>query len=64
MASKRARARHLATWRNYRNRCDRLVQGQPLTRAVRHPMRTTAGFFRAEGWDTRGIHRRELGHGA
>ncbi len=62
MASNRRRARRLAAWIAYRNRCDRMVAGQSLTRSIRHPMRTTPGFFRAEGWDI-GPRNLELRHG-
>jgi hypothetical protein len=64
MVSNRRRARRLAVWRAYVRRIDRLVEGQVRPSQPGSPMRVTSGFLRAEGWDTRGIHRREMGHGA
>ncbi len=57
------RARKLRAWSRYVRHYDRHVRHQPRAAGLLHPMRVTPGFFRAEGWDTRGIHRL-LRHGA
>lgn len=68
MASKRRRARRITTWRRYQARLDRLAPMAPTPDAYtsdgRFVVKVNQGFFRAEGWDTRGKHRRMLGHGA
>lgn len=64
MTSKRARARRYLRWRRYQARIDRLTTRQDMTSGLLAPMRCSQGFFRAEGWDTRGAHRQSLGHGS
>jgi hypothetical protein len=61
--SNRKRQAKMRVWRAYQQHCDGLVAGQPHTAGVLHPMRTTPGFFRAEGWDTDNP-RTDLRHGA
>ena len=64
MASNRKRAHSYAIWRAYLRRCDKLVKGQQRTSQPGSPMRTTPGFFRAEGWSRRAMDRSVLRHGA
>jgi hypothetical protein len=64
MVSRRRRERRYLRWRRYQARIDRLVRHQDILMSVCAPMRCNQGFFRAEGWDTRGEHREALGHGA
>jgi hypothetical protein len=54
------RAKRVRQWRLYQAKCDRLVAHQSLTSRIQHPMHTTPGFFRAEGWPT---DRYDLRHG-
>lgn len=64
MTSKRRRARRYLRWRRYQARMDRLTAHQHPDTRIMMPVRTNQGFFRAEGWDTRGRHRQSLGHGS
>lgn len=64
MTSKRRRARRYLRWTRYQHRIDMLAIPHDLTFNGLAPMRCNQGFFRAEGWDTRGRHRVSLGHGA
>jgi hypothetical protein len=63
MTNKRKRARRLTVWRRYQARIDRLTERQPMTADCLAPMRSNAGFFRAEGWNTDDV-RSFLRHGA
>ncbi len=50
--SNRKYHRRLLVWKRYAARCERLVTGQVMADVVRCPVRTTPGYFRAEGWKT------------
>lgn len=52
MPSETTRRRRMYRWDRYQRRCELLAHGQRLTTGLRHPVRTTPGYFRAEGWKT------------
>jgi hypothetical protein len=53
--------RRMIAWTRYQARCDKLADRQPSSARIGNPVRSTPGYFRAEGWQT---DRGALRHGA